>query len=286
MSETATRIATGLVLAPLAVAALIAGGWFWAGTVLFVALISLLEFFDIMRARGYHPHRGIGVAVCAVLIIVAHIAGLELAAGILTAGILGILVTQLSKPAMGKAIPNISVSIAGVLYVGWLISHGIYLRAIGGEARPDLGIFAVLFVLAATFSADTGAYFVGRKFGRHKVAPTISPKKSWEGLGGGVVSAAASGPLLRWIWEHWGDPVPFDWGLLAALGFALGLVGFAGDLVESLLKRDADVKDSGAILPGHGGFLDRIDGVLFTIPFTYYVLSFVDVGAHFGPPHP
>lgn len=283
MSETATRFATALVVGPLAIAALIAGGWYWAGTVLIVALISEIEFFDIMRARGYHPHRGIALAVTTVLILVAYLAGIELAAGILTAGILGILVTQLSKPTMGKAIPNISVSMAGVLYVGWLISHGIYLREIGGAERPALGIFAVLFVLVATFSADTGGYFVGRAYGRHKVAPSISPKKSWEGLGGSVLAAAASGPLLRMIWEIWGDPVPFAWALLAGLGAALAVVGFAGDLVESVLKRDADVKDSGAILPGHGGFLDRIDAVLFTIPFTYYVLSLVDLGKFGGP---
>lgn len=276
MNETLTRVLTALILAPAAVWCLVQGGWIWAGLVAIVATISLLEFCSIMEARGYHPHRLISVAVTAGLIFVAHVAGIELAAGVLTAGILGILVAQLSKPNMGKAIPNISVTIAGVLYVGWLISHGIYLRQIGGSDEW-VGVFAVFFALAATFLNDTGAYFVGRRFGRHKVAPTISPKKSWEGLIGGVITAALGALLVHWLWIRFVGPLPWSASTMAALGFVIGWVGFAGDLVESLLKRDADVKDSGSILPGHGGFLDRIDAVLFTIPLTYHVLVLIGV---------
>lgn len=275
MRETLTRFGTALVLAPLAVWMLVLGGWYWAGFLIIVATISVYEFLNIMEARGYSPHRNITFIVTAGLIAVAEAAGLEFAAALLTAGILGLLVAQLAAPRVGKDIPNVSVSVAGVTYVGWLVSHAVYLRQVdlGGIHS---GVYAVLFALVANFFNDTGAYFVGRRFGRTKVAPSVSPSKTWEGLLGGVVVAGLGGLLIKWLWELGVEPIDHGYLFWWILGMIVGLVGFSGDLVESLVKRDADVKDSGSMLPGHGGFLDRIDGALFTVPFVYYALSLIE----------
>ena len=258
VTETQTRIVTALLLGPLVIYLLVVGGWPWTLFLLVVAVICEIEFFDLMEGKGFRPHRQIALTVTAALMAVAHLAGMELAAGMLTAGILGLLVAHLSRPSIGHVIPSISVTMAAVLYIGWLISHAIYLRQMVGPDGGDVGVFAVLFALLTTALNDTGAYFVGRRLGRHPVAPTISPKKTWEGLVGGLAAAGIAGLALKLGAELWFRPVPYGYGVLGALGIAAGTAGFLGDLVESLLKRDAEVKDSGTLLPGHGGMLDQI----------------------------
>lgn len=275
MSETQTRLATAIVVAPITLWVLWLGGLAWAIYVAVVAIICETEFFDIMTAKGLHPHRLIAYVVTVALILAALVGGMELSVLMLTVGILAILVMQLVRRTFVAAIPDTSVSMTGVLYIGWLLAHGVWLREMRAPDGGELGSFALLFALAVTFLGDTGGYFAGRAWGKHKIAPSISPKKSWEGLGGSIVLGAMAGPLFQWITEQWFFPVPIDTWLLALLGIPVVLIGFAGDLVESLIKRDAAVKDSGTLLPGHGGLLDRIDGVLFTVPLTYYLFVFL-----------
>ena len=280
MTETQTRLLTAAVIGPISLGMLIVGGWVWALYAAAIGSICVLEFFSIMQAKGHQPMQGVAVAVIVGLLAVAEFAGIELAAGMLTAGILALLIHQLTAKGGGSAITNISVTLAGVMYVGWLLSHGVYLRHLQGPSGEDLGLFAVFYVLATTFLNDTGAYFAGRAFGRHKVAPSISPKKSWEGLIGGIVTAGLAAVVIKFVTELFFHPVPYGYIALGVLGMGCGLVGFFGDLVESLLKRDADVKDSGSLLPGHGGMLDRIDGLLFTLPFAYYCFIILNRISH------
>lgn len=276
MTETQTRLLTAAVIGPVSIVMLVAGGWVWALYAAAIATICVLEFFAIMAAKGHKPMKNVAVSVTVGLLAVAEFAGIQFAAGMLTAGILALLIHQLTAREGGSAITNISVTLAGVLYVGWLLSHGVYLRHLEGPGGEDLGLFAVFFVLATTFLNDTGAYFAGRAYGRHKVAPSISPKKSWEGLIGGIATAGLAGGATGFVTESFFMDVPYSEVALVVLGMLLGLVGFFGDLVESLLKRDADVKDSGSLLPGHGGMLDRIDGLLFTLPFAYYAFQILN----------
>ena len=285
MNETVTRLATALVIAPVAVWLIAVGGWAWTAFLIAIAVTCEIEFFNLMEAKGFRPHRAVALSVTVALMAVAHLAGIELAAGMLTAGILGLLVAHLSRPSIGEVIPSISVTMAAVLYVGWLLSHGIYLRQLVASDGSDIGVFAVLLALVTTALSDSGAYFVGRQLGRHPIAPNISPKKTWEGLLGGVAAAGLGGVALKLGTELWFRPVPYGYAFLFVLGVGAGVVGFLGDLVESLLKRDADVKDSGKLLPGHGGFLDRIDGYLFTVPFTFYALTLAERLLN-PPPHP
>jgi len=154
-------------------------------------------------------------------------------------------------------------TIVGMLYVGWLLSYLVALRL-------DAGRDWVFFTLFTTFGSDTVAYFVGRALGRHRLAPRISPKKTWEGAIGGVVGAIVVSLLFVTF-----TSLPLNYGQAILLGLLVSVFGQFGDLAESLLKRNTGVKESGNSLPGHGGFLDRIDSVVFAgvVVYLYYIFA-------------
>ena len=177
-----------------------------------------------------------------------------------------------------KNIPiGLGYLILGPIYVGFLLAHALMLREITGsgaeiEGTPDFGRSWLLFALLVTFAVDTGAYLVGRSVGRRPMAPSISPNKTWEGSLGGFASAVAAALVLGLV---------FDLGVpawqQAMIGGVVGVVGQWGDLIESKLKRIADLKDASSIIPGHGGLLDRLDSVLLTLPAVYYLIVTVFV---------
>ena len=161
------------------------------------------------------------------------------------------------------------------LYVGFLLSHALILREITGSGtgdEADLGRSWLLFAILVTFAVDTGAFLVGRAVGSRPMAPSISPGKTWEGSVGGFVSAVVAALALGLV---------FDLGIpawqQAVIGGVVGVVAQWGDLIESKLKRIADVKDAGSIIPGHGGLLDRLDSMLLALPAVYYLLATVFV---------
>ena len=153
---------------------------------------------------------------------------------------------------------------AGILYIGWLLSHFVALRGL------ECGREWVLFALFVTFTYDTGAYFVGRALGRHRLAPGISPGKSWEGAIGGLITAIGISLLLVWLLD-----LPLDYGQTILLAMLVSVFGQIGDLFESMFKRNMGVKDSGKSMPGHGGFLDRMDSVVFAVVVVYYYVMLV-----------
>ena len=156
-------------------------------------------------------------------------------------------------------------TLAGVIYVGWLLSFLVALRNLDG------GRDWVLFAVGVTVASDSFAYFIGRSFGKHKLAPTISPAKSWEGAIAGVIAAGVIAIILKAVFD-----LPSSYFALALLGVFASVVGQAGDLVESLFKRNMAVKDSSHAIPGHGGLLDRMDSVVFAVMAVYYyVVIFV-----------
>ncbi|MFP6641454.1 MAG: CDP-archaeol synthase, partial [Myxococcota bacterium] len=199
-----------------------------------------------------------------------------------------LMVAQLRKAQIQEALASISGTFFGVFYVAWLLSHAVLLRFFYrsvvdqyGAARlsdmglhPQSGIFLVLFCVSVVVLCDSGAYFVGRAWGRRKLAPEISPNKSVEGAIGGIAVGIIGGFLVKFTSDvFWPELSAFlPWAVTLGMAFVLCLVGIIGDLVESLLKRDAEVKDTGALLPGMGGVLDRIDAVLLAVPVMYYLL--------------
>ena len=153
---------------------------------------------------------------------------------------------------------------AGIIYIGWLLSHFVALR--GLESGRDW----VFFALFVTFASDSAAYFIGRAWGRHPLAPDISPKKTLEGAVGGIIGAIIAGLLLVLILD-----LPIGYGVATLLAIAVSVFGQIGDLLESLFKRNMGVKDSGKSMPGHGGFLDRIDSVVLAGVVVYYYVVWV-----------
>jgi phosphatidate cytidylyltransferase len=160
-------------------------------------------------------------------------------------------------------------SVAPIFYLGWTLSHYVMLRDM-----PQ-GKLWILLALLPAFACDTSAFFAGRAWGKRKLAPNISPNKTKEGALGGLLGAIAASLLVAFIFREAGTDFPLSYRGAVIIGCFTGIVGQAGDLVESQIKRTAGVKDSGTLLPGHGGILDRIDSIVFTgIVVYYYVLWF------------
>jgi phosphatidate cytidylyltransferase len=186
---------------------------------------------------------------------------------ILSALAIAALALALSRPdKLDRSLASVSATVFGVVYVGLLAGYLIGVRMIqDAPGTSRLGPKLLTMFFALVMMTDTGAYYAGRTFGRHKLAPRISPGKTVEGSAGGFFAAMITGPLCHLIFF---PEIPIAHA--AALGALIGILGQVGDLAESMLKRGAGVKDSGNLLPGHGGMLDRVDSILFCAPVVYY----------------
>ncbi len=280
------RILTAVVLIPAVLYVIVQGGLWVLATVEIITILGLSEFYQLIEAKGAHPLRGFGMIAGASLPVVAFVGNEYHVTILMSAVLLGVMVAQLGKARISDALASISGTFFGVFYVGWLMSHAIVLRdfhrvAQGkwgdvamAEILPEVGIFYLLFTAAIVIAGDAGAYFSGRAYGRHKLAPTISPGKTVEGALGALVAGVAVGYACKAAFEVLipGVTAQIGWVLCGVLAVLLAVVGIIGDLVESLLKRDAAVKDTGMLLPGTGGILDRVDSNLLAIPVMYYLM--------------
>ncbi len=259
------RIVTALVTAPLVVALVVWGPW-WGVPLFTVALVGIAawEFHRLARpdAPVWSNLFGSTVAAGASAAWLFWPEGFH---GVLALGTLALILSHLTMASeLDRVGPRLSATLAALVYTVFTLTH------IGLLYGLEDGWRWVFLVLLFTFMGDTGAYFTGKAIGRHKLAPRISPKKTWEGSAGGLVASVAAAMA-------WSPTIPsLDMPHAALLGLVGGALGQLGDLGESLLKRSAGVKDSGSILPGHGGVLDRFDAVSFSAPIVYYyVISFV-----------
>jgi phosphatidate cytidylyltransferase len=280
------RLITAAILVPTIGAVVAFGGWILLLAVLAITAIAIQEFYHLIEAKGAVPVRGVGTAAALALPVIAFIGSEYLATLTLSAVLLGLMIAQLRKKQISESLASISETFFGVFYVGWLLSHAIVLRefkdavagrsggAVAREMHDDVGAFYLFFVIAVVIMGDVCAYFTGRKYGKSKLAPEVSPNKTIEGAYGAVAGALATGLLLKGAFDWLAPPLSaqLSWGFVCFLAPVLAVVGIVGDLVESLLKRDAQVKDTGTLLPGTGGILDRIDSNLLGIPVMYYSL--------------
>jgi phosphatidate cytidylyltransferase len=249
------RILTAAALIPIVFYAVFwAGPWMFLAILAAVACLSYREYDGIAASFGFGAPGPLGYAFGLWLLVWQGDARLPLTAVTLVALAWG----MRAKPS--EALPRAGLLIAGVVYIFGCWSCAIFLR----ERSPHW----LMYALVLNWVGDAGAYYVGRHFGRHKLAPRVSPNKSWEGAAASVVTSVllAGGYLLRAVP---GLPV---WHVVL-LTAAANAAGQLGDLAESAMKRGAGVKDSGAILPGHGGFLDRVDSTLFALPVVYAYLT-------------
>ncbi|UCE86860.1 MAG: CDP-archaeol synthase [Deltaproteobacteria bacterium] len=289
VSELTRRLLTAAVLIPAVVTVIIAGGFWYLGAVVAIVVIGLYELYRLIEAKGAKPITGFGLAAGAALPVVAYVGSDYHVTLLTTATLLAVMIVQLGKAQISEALASISGTFFGVFYVGWLLSHAVGLREFhtvvakryGPEAAAgvpsEVGIFYMVFVVSAVVASDAGAYFAGRAYGRRKLAPQISPKKTVEGAIGGVLAGLAAGLIVKGVFDFFWPPLSagLSWLSIALVAPTLAVFAILGDLIESLLKRDADRKDVGRLLPGMGGLLDRIDSSLLAIPVLYYMLVFM-----------
>jgi len=276
MSNLEQRLLTAVIVIPILLFLFWLGGLWVFFLIELVILLGMIEFSRMLQAKEIPVQRELSTAAALLLGVCAYFGKFDLMVLTLTLSAIVILAAQLSGKNLKKAIYATSGSMLGVIYVGLLMSHAILLRNWEGRAgRVDAGLFFIIFLIAVTFLNDAGAFFIGRKWGTHKMTPVISPKKSWEGVGGAFVFGVAGAVAVKLIFDRWIIDVGLPWAHCIILGAVLVGVAILGDLVESLFKRDAGIKDAGAIVPGHGGLLDRLDALVFTLPVCFYYLKFI-----------
>ena len=271
------RASSSAVLVPLLLVVVALGGSALAGAVAVIVAIAAVELFGLFKSAGYAPFTALGTAMALVVVFDAVVPAVLEGSGLLLAGVGMILiaVASFTKLEPRDGLQTWMTTVFGALYVS-LLSFVLRL----GHAAPALPTGApfsalgtergwILLLILAVWAFDTGAYLVGRRFGRRRFLTHISPSKTVEGVIGGVVAATVVVAIM--LWGLGQNPLH-----AVALGPLAALAAQAGDLAESLIKRAADAKDSGNLIPGHGGMLDRVDSFVFAAPVvTLYVLAFV-----------
>jgi len=261
------RIITAVCLLPILVVAV----WFdeplpWLTIVAAIwGVLATLEFYRAVKTSRIEPLTSFGLIWTLLLIISPHCSWIYINPLLLTSAVVLPSLWLLARRQKENAFASWIWTTAGIIYIGFLLSHFVALR--GLESGRDW----VLFALFVTFASDSTAYFIGRAFGKHSLATNISPKKTQEGAVGGVIGAVIVSLLLVVLLD-----LPIGYVAATLLAIAVSFFGQIGDLLESLFKRNMGVKDSGNAMPGHGGFLDRIDSVVFAgVVVYYYVILFI-----------
>ncbi|MFN2452880.1 MAG: phosphatidate cytidylyltransferase [Pyrinomonadaceae bacterium] len=262
-----SRVITAIIALPVLVASILVP----ALAPLFVLLalaamvIGLYEFWWLARRREMKPDIVIGYAGAAAIFTAFYFNAPDFTIIIIPALVIAALAAAMLRGApFDKMLASVGATVLGVFYVALLGGHLIAVRT-GFPNRPQLATHLLLFFFLVLMGSDTGAYYTGRTFGRRKLAPNISPGKTWEGAAGGMLASLLLAALARY-WFFRELPV----GVALALAALMNVLGVVGDLTESALKRGAGAKDAAQILPGHGGLLDRLDSLLFNAPVIYY----------------
>lgn len=239
-------------------------------------VVGLREFYRLTGVSDSMPLVAFGGIFTLLFIISPHInysLNIPLASLLLSGTVLLSLMLLVFLPKKEGLFIRWAGMMAGILYIGWMLSFLVGLRIEPGTAAfPEAGRNFLFLTLFATFGSDTVAFFIGKAFGKHKLALQISPGKTWEGALAGIAGAIIISLLFTLDTSL---QLPLSWWQAILLGLAISVFGQVGDLVESLLKRNSGVKDSGSIMPGHGGILDRIDSLLFSgvVVYLYYILA-------------
>ncbi|MGA7614864.1 MAG: phosphatidate cytidylyltransferase [Thermoanaerobaculia bacterium] len=256
-----TREITSLVAAPLIIWII---GWaphaVFVGTIGLISGLALLEFLVLGEKKGYPVQKILSILLMFFLLTAFIIPHVSVELGVFAVLLVLPAAFVFSRSSLEAALPATAVCVLGTLYVGMLAGSLIRLRL----DFPPNGAALIFFLLLVVWLGDAGAYYVGSKFGKHKLSPRVSPKKTVEGGIGGVATSVTAAIIIHFTFF---PAFPLGHAIIAAA--ILSVSGIVGDLAESLWKRSAAVKDSGALIPGHGGFLDRFDSILFTAPILY-----------------
>jgi phosphatidate cytidylyltransferase len=260
------RVLTAVALGPPVIFTIVQGGWWFTGLVVLALSISAVEWVQLAAQGGQRVSGGLILLLVWLFLADRAVPQVDL----LSPGLVLLLVANMGwavvryRQGSNRAMVGFAFTLAGGVYLGWLGAHFLALRAL-----PDGGWWTGL-AIPAVWVADTAAYLVGARWGRTKLMPDVSPKKTWEGYVAGILGGGLGAAGLAALWRALGagpTVTPLH-GLV--LGLLAGSVGPVGDLGISALKRQVGAKDSGSLLPGHGGFLDRLDALIVVVPIGYY----------------
>ncbi|SDE78603.1 phosphatidate cytidylyltransferase [Eubacterium pyruvativorans] len=262
-----TRIISGFAMAPLILFVYL-GGWWLAALCILIGFLGIREFYDGFRAMDIHPSNGIAYAMMFVLYLMNGFWPNQY--GLITAWFAAvIMVSSISMFDTKHRTPiDAMATMVGIIYIIFFTFHFVLI--------DQTGMYSILkwLALLSAFGSDIFAYFTGVFFGKHKMCPNLSPKKTFEGLAGGIIGSAVCCGLFGYFLCR-----EFLWSCVI-IGFLGAAISVCGDLTASAYKRKMGIKDYGNLIPGHGGIMDRFDSVLFTAPFVYYYI--VVVLQHFG----
>ena len=280
------RFRSGLLIGIFGLVVVLLGGWFFTLAIAILTYLALLEYFRMAEFKGIKPATKTTLFSCFVIIITTYLETIGLLEGEISNSILPIcsvvICTWLLLQPKSGTISDIAASICGLFYLGFLPSYWIKLRGIESAILSSNQNFLSFENLSTTsglnltltscfliVASDIGSYFIGKSFGKKSLSP-ISPSKTIEGLIGGIFCSILLAVFFAFLlnWEN-----PFIAGI--SYGILISLMALVGDLIESMMKRDAKIKDSGTFLPGHGGILDRIDSYIFTPSVLYYIFIII-----------
>jgi phosphatidate cytidylyltransferase len=253
-----TRVIVGIVLAVLAFIIVLHGGWVYFAVAMGLGVLGLNEFYRLLRV--YRPLALAGFVGIVLMVWVAWVRSPQALMGVLALSLLfSFGLAAVPGPRPGVSV-RLAITMLGLVYIGLGVGHLEFVRRLpSGEAYA-------LMVVFGTWAGDTVAYFTGRYFGATPMAPRLSPKKTWEGFAGGFIGTVL---LVVFIGLYYHSIGEFH---SLVIGLTIAVIAPLGDLFESLVKRDVEIKDAGRFFPGHGGILDRFDGLLFSAVAVYYVI--------------
>lgn len=273
MSELGKRVSVAAVGIPTLLGFTYLGGWYFFSIVLLISTVAQWEFYQIQKHKNIHPQSVSGIIIGTFLLIGVQTKNYHIMLLLLILFLMLVLANEMYRRHKNVS-ANIGVTLLGILYIPLLLGTFLYVRINVENIYPGVtnaGFRFILAIFASIWICDTFAYAFGRMLGRHKLYEKVSPNKSMEGAIAGVF-----GSIIVYIIIKQVNFLPLSWQDVLIFGFVTGIVGQIGDLVESWFKRDVGVKDSSALLPGHGGMLDRFDSLIFVSPAVFIIINLMN----------
>lgn len=265
----AKRLLVINIFVPIFVLVIVLGGWTYTSFILLFLAFAAWEYWRIFKSGGYAPALPLMIAGTTLLVAGRMLWDFKYIAGIFSVIVLAAMGVHVLDYERGRESSGVDfgITLGGIFYLGWLGSYFIALRNL-----PS-GMWWSLLVIPSIWLADSGAFLIGRRFGRHPFSARVSPNKTWEGYLGGILFGTAGTLLLALLWQLRDPTITPLKGLI--LGCVIAIITPIGDLGESMIKRQFGLKDSGKLLPGHGGVLDRIDSWLWAAVIGYYLILYL-----------